>query len=176
MDPRPSLLGNSSTIGYIAIDSWISETESIRRSRLHPFIVGLDIEWRPSFSRNVQNKVATLQLCVGRLCLIVQLIHTSYIPRSLSNFLGDASYTFAGVGIQSDADKLLRDYGLRVASMVDPSFPAANQLNKRELMNAGLKDLETAVLGKTVNKPVNIATGRWDDEWLTEDQVKCACI
>ncbi|KAK4412789.1 hypothetical protein Salat_2926100 [Sesamum alatum] len=81
------------------ISDWISEIMYIYRRRLHSLIVGLDVEWCPSFTRHYQNPVATLQICVGRRRLIYQLIHTRYIPDSLDDFLSDDDFTFVGVGI-----------------------------------------------------------------------------
>nr|GMD86920.1 peptide-N(4)-(N-acetyl-beta-glucosaminyl) asparagine amidase [Ipomoea batatas] len=42
-----------------------------------------------------------------------------YIPRSLLAFLAHPRFTFVGVGVQEDADKLLRDHGLAVRNVVD---------------------------------------------------------
>jgi hypothetical protein len=59
--------------------------------------VGLDVEWRPSFS-GAYSKTAIHQLCVGRRCLIFQLLHADYVPNTLDEFLSDPDYTFVGVG------------------------------------------------------------------------------
>ena len=82
------------------VDSWIADIEHIHRSRLYKCIVRLDIEWRPN-NALYTNPVATLQLCVGRHCLIFQLLYAPQIPSSLVHFPGDPEYTFVGVGIQS---------------------------------------------------------------------------
>ncbi|KAL3637096.1 hypothetical protein CASFOL_019395 [Castilleja foliolosa] len=66
------------------VSQWISDITSLYGHRL---IVGLDIEWRPNISRHQQNPAATLQLCVGRCCLIYQLIHSPYFPLRLIKFL-----------------------------------------------------------------------------------------
>ncbi|MCD9640366.1 hypothetical protein HAX54_025642 [Datura stramonium] len=41
------------------VTDWINEIEFLHRRRLNRLIVGLDIEWRPSFNRYQQNPVAT---------------------------------------------------------------------------------------------------------------------
>ncbi|KAI3757638.1 hypothetical protein L6452_05181 [Arctium lappa] len=158
------------------VDSWIAEIERIHSRRLHCLIVGLDVEWRPNQSRYSDNPVATLQLCVGARCLVFQILHSPTIPQSLINFLRNPSYTFAGVGIESDLEKLTEDYNLVVANMADVRLLAADKYGVRELRNSGLKILAMRVLGKEINKPKGITMSRWDNQWLTPAQVQYACI
>ncbi|CAL5330548.1 unnamed protein product [Camellia sinensis] len=150
------------------VDSWISEITAIHRRRLHRLIVGLDIEWRPN-DRYSDNPAATLQLCVGRRCLIFQLLYSPEIPQSLIDFLNNPIYTFVGVGINSDVEKLIEDYGLSVATTVDLRTLAAD-CGMTELRNAGLKTMAREVLGKVIEKPQRITRSRWDNEWLYPEQ------
>ncbi|KAL0383399.1 UNVERIFIED_CONTAM: hypothetical protein Scaly_0627200 [Sesamum calycinum] len=118
------------------VTRWISDIESIHRNRLHCLIVGLDVEWRPSFNRYQQNPVATLQLCVGRRCLIYQIIHSDDdIPDSLVDFLSNGDYTFVGVKIYSNLDKLETDYDeiKIVHNAVDLRRLVANRYRRRDL-------------------------------------------
>ncbi|PIN24420.1 DNA helicase [Handroanthus impetiginosus] len=159
------------------VTDWISVVKSVHRRRLHSLIVGLDVEWRPSFSRHYQNPVATLQLCVGRRCLIFQLIHSNYVPDSLADFISENSYTFVGVGIKSDLEKLEKDYGIGGdAHAVDLGKLAAAEYDQKELKNVGLKGLASFVLGKEMAKPKGVTVSRWDERWLTNEQVKYACV
>ncbi|XAR54197.1 DNA helicase [Bertholletia excelsa] len=158
------------------VDSWIAEIEQIHWRRLHRLIVGLDVEWRPN-NRHFDNPIATLQLCVGRRCLIFQMLHAEgVIPESLINFLGEPNYTFVGVGIDDDVEKLMGDYGISVSTTVDLRSLAADVYGVREFRTAGLKTLAREVLGKEVNKPKSITRSRWDYRWLTPAQVQYACI
>ncbi|KAL2228134.1 Werner Syndrome-like exonuclease [Sesamum indicum] len=155
---------------------WISQTESIHRRRLRCLIVGLDVEWRPSFNRYIQNPAATLQLCVGRRCLIFQLIHSPFIPSAIIDFLANPHYTFVGIGIEQDLEKL-EDYELGLnTKTVDLRSLAADEYGRRELKSAGLKQLASLVLEKEVEKPKRVTMSRWDNEWLTPPQVQYACI
>ncbi|XP_071713527.1 3'-5' exonuclease-like [Rutidosis leptorrhynchoides] len=157
------------------VDDWISEIEFIHRRRLDRLIVGLDVEWRPSYSR-IENPVATLQLCVGRRCLIFQILHAEYIPYSLKNFLNNDDYTFTGVGIGADVKKLERDYDIEVARIVDLRRLGAEELGMRGLNNAGMKELARRFLGAEIEKPRRITMSDWDQPWLTDDQVSYACV
>ncbi|KAF8413031.1 hypothetical protein HHK36_001005 [Tetracentron sinense] len=158
------------------VDSWIANIRHVHRHRINHLIVGLDVEWRPSFSRNIENPVAILQLCVGRSCLIFQLLYASSIPPSLVDFLNNPNFTFVGVGIEADVEKLLEDYGLQVSRRLDLRGLASTVLNMRELRNAGLKGLAKEVLDKDVEKPRRVTMSRWDAEFLTYAQVQYACV
>ncbi|KAM5582970.1 Werner Syndrome-like exonuclease [Rosa sericea] len=155
------------------VESWLSEIMPIINE--NP-IVGLDVEWRPNFNRNSDHPIATLQLCVDHRCLIFQLIHAQNIPQSLFDFLANGSYKFVGAGIQNDTEKLLLDYDLKVTNTVNLGALAATKLGKRELKNAGLKGLSKEVLGKELQKSSKVTMSRWDNEWLTCNQVQYACI
>ncbi|KAM1793941.1 hypothetical protein ACFX11_034472 [Malus domestica] len=70
--------------------------------------------------------------------------------------VANPAFTFDGVGIESDCEKLLLDYGLRVANWVDLRGFATEMLGVGELRNARLKRLASAVLGKELQKPKRI--------------------
>ncbi|KAK9048004.1 hypothetical protein SSX86_033034 [Deinandra increscens subsp. villosa] len=158
------------------VDSWIDDIERIHRRRLRSLVVGLDVEWRPNFGRNRENPVATLQLCVGRRCLIFQILYAPSIPQSLVDFLENPNYTFTGVGIEYDVNKLIDDYNLGVSNVKDVRRLAADAYGERELGNAGIKTLASRILGREIHKPKHITMSRWDDEWLSPAQVQYACI
>ncbi|MFS7970487.1 putative DNA helicase [Helianthus anomalus] len=155
------------------VDTWIS---TIQRHHLPSLIVGLDVEWRPNQTPNLQNPVATLQLCVGNHCLIFQILMSPAIPQSLINFLANPCYTFVGVGIDDDVEKLTRNYGLSVARWADLRNVAANVYGVREFKNAGIKVLAEQILGKHVEKPKSVTMSRWDSRYLTPAQVQYAAI
>ncbi|KAK7373845.1 hypothetical protein VNO80_07265 [Phaseolus coccineus] len=155
------------------VHSWISTNVHSNRTQL---MVGLDIEWRPNTQRNMQNPVATLQLCLGQHCLVFQILHSPSIPPSLVSFLADTNFTFVGVGIEEDAEKLLEDYNLHVVNVRDLRSLAAEKLGDRELKQAGIKALGLRVLGLEVEKPKRITKSRWDNPWLTPVQVQYATV
>nr|XP_043616111.1 Werner Syndrome-like exonuclease [Erigeron canadensis] len=158
------------------VDEWISEIERIHHRRLDNLIVGLDVEWRPSFSKHVRYPVATLQLCVGRRCLIFQIYYSRYIPQSLVDFLSNPNYTFTGVGIHEDIEKLKNDYDLEVENVSDLTTLAVQVYNDRDLYGSGLTKLANWVCGMDIHKPKTITTSHWDKEWLSLAQVKYACV
>ncbi|OEL33108.1 hypothetical protein BAE44_0005876 [Dichanthelium oligosanthes] len=176
-----------------AVERWVDEVLSVHRPRLHKLVVGLDVEWRPSYGPEY-SPTALLQLCVGRRCLILQLLHADYIPDALVHvkseasmveapspnsvqFLGDADYRFVGVGVGADAERLSYDHDyLEVANTVDLREVAAEEMNRPDLRHAGLKDIASAVMGANVEKPRRVTMGRWDDYYLSNEQIEYACI
>ncbi|CAO1948422.1 unnamed protein product [Urochloa humidicola] len=160
-----------------AVDRWIAEVLSAHRpgGARRDIIVGLDVEWRPSYS-SAQNPAATLQLCVGRRCLIFQLLHADYFPAALLGFLGDRTIRFFGVGVEADAARLRADHGLAVANAVDLRGLAAEVMGRPELRQAGLRGVVVAVLGSNLNKPQRVTMSRWDARTLSGEQVSYACV
>ncbi|VVA97376.1 unnamed protein product [Arabis nemorensis] len=62
----------------------------------------------------------TLQLCVGKRCLIIQLSHCNRIPEDLRSFLADPQTTFVGVWNSQDARKLAQSrHRLVIAEILD---------------------------------------------------------
>ncbi|PON90397.1 DNA polymerase [Trema orientale] len=169
-DSVQALVTNSPSM----VESWISEIERIHHRRLNRLVVGLDVEWRPSFSR-ARNPLATLQLCVGRRCLIFQLLHAPYVPDALREFLSDGAYTFVGAGIGKDAEKLAEEQDLEVANWVDLGVLAADVYGDRSMRGAGLKGLAREYLEMEMEKPRHVALSDWDSRWLSDEQVRYAC-
>ncbi|KAF9594354.1 hypothetical protein IFM89_030483 [Coptis chinensis] len=157
------------------VDSFINELLYTHRSSLNRLVIGLDVEWRPSFNRNIENHVATLQLCVGHKCLIFQFLYMPHVPQSLINFLNNPMYKFVGVGIQEDVEKLLLDYNLGVANILDLRSLAMGK-GFGHLRNSGLKDLAREIVGLVIEKPKRITMSRWDYEWLSYEQISYACV
>ncbi|TVU00174.1 hypothetical protein EJB05_17555, partial [Eragrostis curvula] len=163
------------TASGAAVEAWLTEVRSVHRRRLNDLVVGFDVEWRPSY-RSDQNPVATLQLCVGRRCLIFQLLHADYIPGALSEFLGEPGFRFVGVGVDGDVERLSDDHELKVANAVDLRGLAAEGMNLPELRQAGLRAVAAAVMGVNVVKSQRVTMSRWDASCLSYEQIRYACI
>nr|XP_020166242.2 Werner Syndrome-like exonuclease [Aegilops tauschii subsp. strangulata] len=157
-----------------AVEDWVEEVYSMYAGCPNQILVGLDVEWRPSYSR-VQNPAALLQLCIDQRCLIFQLLHADYIPDALSVFLMDNQFGFVGVGVAADANRLAQDYDLQVRNLEDLRGVAAEEMGIPELRQAGLKDLAPQVLGVTMQKPRRITMGPWDACCLSDEQIHYAC-
>ncbi|OEL27078.1 hypothetical protein BAE44_0011905 [Dichanthelium oligosanthes] len=159
------------------VDAWLDEIYRIHRRRLHRLVVGLDVEWRPSYGYGyTAPPVALLQICVGRRCLVFQILHADYIPDSLFDFLADERFTFVGVGIDDDVQKLRAGYGLEVECTEDLRSLAADELGNPALRSAGLEALVWEVMGVQMSKPHHVRVSAWDSRVLSYNQLMYACV
>ncbi|XP_026377596.1 uncharacterized protein LOC113271887 [Papaver somniferum] len=153
---------NSSSL----IDSVLNEFRSKR-------IIALRIKCNPN---SANKKVATLQLCHGNRCIIIQLLHLDSIPNSLINLLLDRSIKFVGMIITQDIAKLDRDYGLKcwsghelgslmsIHAMITQQFPG--RAAGREMTAPSVEEL------------ISMFTHHsdWSTDILTSEQIKAATI
>ncbi|TMW94592.1 hypothetical protein EJD97_010041 [Solanum chilense] len=160
----------------VVVNDWILETVHLHRRRHHKLVVGLDIEWLPCFNPDENHPVALLQLCVGRRCLLFQLLHRDGVPAYLAEFLVDSNVKFVGVGVEGDAEKLLRDHKLFVSNTVDLNRLALSVYGEEVYGKMGLKRMAKEVLGKVMEKPKNVTLSKWDAEELLYEQVEYAAI
>uniref|UniRef100_A0A0E0C7L8 3'-5' exonuclease domain-containing protein n=1 Tax=Oryza meridionalis TaxID=40149 RepID=A0A0E0C7L8_9ORYZ len=104
-----------------------------------------------------------------------EIIHADYVPDQLGNFLGDGRFTFVGVGIHDDVDKLREHYDLEVENAVDLRYLAAQTIGKPALRSTGLQGLVWEVMGVWMEKPHHVRVSAWDSRQLTLDQMMYAC-
>ncbi|XP_040867764.1 uncharacterized protein [Glycine max] len=88
----------------------------------------------------------------------------------------DPNITVVGVGIREDVEKLLKDYNLNVVNVRDLRSFAAEKLGDLGLKRAGLKSLALRGMGLEVAKPKRVTRSRWDNPWLTAEQVQYAAV
>lgn len=156
-----------------AVDEWI---RSVRASCHTQTIVGLDCEWKPTFSPILKNKTSTLQLCIDTKCLIVQMFYLDCIPQSLRAFFSDTNFTFVGVEVQDDALKLSNEYGLSVSKTSDIQALAMTRWPICFMRKPGLKELANRIVGLYMAKPLHVCRSNWEARKLTLEQVEYACI
>ncbi|PHU21526.1 hypothetical protein BC332_06633 [Capsicum chinense] len=154
------------------VNDWINS----HRRTLHKLLVGLDIEWLPCFNPEENHPVALLQLCVAQRCLLSQLLHKDAVPRFLVDFLMDRNFKFVGMGVKGDAEKLLRDHKRLVANTVDLNQLALSVYGEEVYGKMGLKRMAKEVLGKVMEKPLNVTLSKWDAEELVYEQIEYAAI
>ncbi|RLN22392.1 hypothetical protein C2845_PM07G17690 [Panicum miliaceum] len=142
-------------------------------------LVGIDTEWRvvvPEDGGRPRNRMAVLQLCVGRRGLVFQIVHADRVPGALKDFLACPGHRFLGVAVDGDVRRLAEDCGLVVANAVELRHVAAEALVRPELRGAGLKALTREVTGAHIDKPKRLTMSKWDERRLTAEQVRYACI
>ncbi|XP_048496036.1 3'-5' exonuclease isoform X2 [Beta vulgaris subsp. vulgaris] len=92
-------------------------------------VIGLDIEWKPSFVRGIpQGKAAVMQICGDMThCYVLHIIHSG-IPGSLQSLLEDSEFIKVGVGIDNDAVKVFHDHNVSIKAVEDLSILANQKL------------------------------------------------
>ncbi|KAI3995849.1 hypothetical protein MKX01_020384 [Papaver californicum] len=151
----------------VVIDTVLREFRSKR-------IIGLNIEWIASLD---SNKVATLQLCHGNRCIIIQLLHLDSIPNSLRNLLSDRSIKFVGVGITQDIAKLDRDHGLECWFVRELGSFMAVYATSQQFGGAGVVSSTRQIVGLSIEKlEYVIDHSDWSANILTSEQIKVAAI
>ncbi|XP_027927632.1 Werner Syndrome-like exonuclease [Vigna unguiculata] len=163
------------------------------------FPFGFDIEWKPSFHKDdPPSKVAVMQICTDSShCHVLHLIHSGIPPnlqllqichcykldflffffclRQLINYVSfntKFGVRKVGVGIDSDATKVFRDYKISVKGVTDLSFHAKQKLGGDR--NWGLSSLTEKLLSKQLKKPKKITLGNWETPVLSKEQLEYA--
>ncbi|KAF9606041.1 hypothetical protein IFM89_022200 [Coptis chinensis] len=142
-----------------------------KQKNVDRFMIGFDIEWKPTFKRGaVPRKGAVMQICgdMSR-CYVFHIIHSG-IPINLQSFLEDPKYVKVGVWIGGDADKIYNDYNIRIQSIEELSCLANKKLDgfHRRWSLAALTETLTS---KELEKPNKIRLGNWEVEVLSRDQL-----
>jgi len=140
-------------------------------------VIGIDIECHLKQDSD-KTKCATLHLCDGSSCLIIQLLHMDSIPVSLLNFLHLPDYTFVGVGIKDDLYKLDDEYGIRCKNAVDLGPLAATVMKMPRLSGCGIDELTRVVnnLDLRRHRPLTAVFKDWGQYRLSKKLAKLATV
>ncbi|XP_031195365.1 Werner syndrome ATP-dependent helicase isoform X2 [Mastomys coucha] len=168
-DDLPFLEFTGSVVySYEASDcSFLSEDISMRLS--DGDVVGFDMEWPPVYKPGKRSKVAVIQLCVSESkCYLFHISSMSVFPQGLKMLLENKSIKKAGVGIEGDQWKLLRDFDIKLESFVELTDVANEKLKCAETWS--LNGLVKHVLGKQLLKDKSIRCSNWSNFPLSDDQ------
>ncbi|KNA14724.1 hypothetical protein SOVF_104710 [Spinacia oleracea] len=137
-------------------------------------VLGLDIEWKPSFDRGIpQGKAAVMQICGDmNICYVLHIFHSG-IPGSLQSLLEDSTYIKVGVGIDNDAVKVFHDHNVSIKSLEDLSS-LANQKLGGVPKQWSLSSLVETFICKQLLKPKKIRLGNWEADPLSKAQLQYA--
>ncbi|KAG8369607.1 hypothetical protein BUALT_Bualt14G0031200 [Buddleja alternifolia] len=139
-------------------------------------ILGLDIEWRPSFRRGVApGQTAVLQICgENNCCHVLHIIHSG-IPKRLQCLLEDPTSVKVGVAVAGDAAKLLRDHNVSINALEDLSTLADRKLGgDQRKWKWSLSSLTETLIFRKLPKPNMIRLGNWEVEALSKEQLNYA--
>ncbi|XP_011900952.1 PREDICTED: Werner syndrome ATP-dependent helicase isoform X4 [Cercocebus atys] len=144
-------------------------SEDIRMSLSDGDVVGFDMEWPPLYNKGKLGKVALIQLCVSESkCYLFHISSMSVFPQGLKMLLENKAIKKAGVGIEGDQWKLLRDFDIKLKNFVELTDVANKKLKCTETWS--LSGLVKHLLGKQLLKDKSIRCSNWSKFPLTEDQ------
>mmetsp|Transcript_49786 Transcript_49786/g.115561 ORF Transcript_49786/g.115561 Transcript_49786/m.115561 type:complete len:261 (+) Transcript_49786:42-824(+) len=133
---------------------------------------GLDLEWKPTFTRGQYSRVATLQICSGPWVLVFDLTairraKAQPLPDTLWSFLENSAHWFYGMGLLDDAARLAFEFDC-VINGVDFLGGKAGALQ----MGGGLVGVANRVLGTAVQQSKKFTMSNWDARPLSSTQLQ----
>ncbi|XP_044274806.1 Werner syndrome ATP-dependent helicase isoform X2 [Varanus komodoensis] len=132
-------------------------------------VLGFDIEWAPRYAKGKEGKVALIQLCESeKKCYLFHISSMSSFPVGLKRLLEDNHIKKAGVGIEGDKWKLLRDFDIRLEELVELTDLANEKLKCKEIWS--LNNLMKHLFHKQLLKDKLVRCGNWEQFPLTEEQ------
>ncbi|XP_062933266.1 bifunctional 3'-5' exonuclease/ATP-dependent helicase WRN isoform X2 [Cynocephalus volans] len=144
-------------------------SEDISMSLSDGDVVGFDMEWPPIYNKGKLHRVALIQLCVSESkCYLFHISSMSVFPQGLKILLENKAIKKAGVGIEGDQWKLLRDFDIKLESFVELTDVANEKLKCTETWS--LNGLVKHLFGKQLLKDKSIRCSNWSNFPLTEDQ------
>ncbi|CAJ2629015.1 unnamed protein product [Trifolium pratense] len=156
-------------------------------------VIGFDAEWyllRSQMHLKLEtyacSRCATIQLCDGHSCLIIQLnllcggspYWENYIPfKALVNFLRLPNITFVGVGIKENLAMLEKQYGIVCRNAVELGPLAATAMRMPRLSYCGVDELAFVVNGFDLgeHRPLTAAYD-WTCSPLSKELAKLATV
>nr|XP_034996944.1 Werner syndrome ATP-dependent helicase isoform X1 [Zootoca vivipara]XP_034996945.1 Werner syndrome ATP-dependent helicase isoform X1 [Zootoca vivipara] len=131
--------------------------------------LGFDIEWPPCYTKGKEGKVALIQLCGSeQKCYLFHISSMSNFPLALKKLLESNTIKKVGVGIEGDKWKLLRDFEIKLESLVDLADLANEKLKCKEIWS--LNNLLKHLFHKQLLKDKLVRCGNWKQFPLTEEQ------
>ncbi|XP_063150841.1 bifunctional 3'-5' exonuclease/ATP-dependent helicase WRN [Candoia aspera] len=132
-------------------------------------VLGFDIEWPAIYAKGKEGKVALIQLCESETkCYLFHISSMSSFPVGLKRLLEDNTIKKAGVGIEGDKWKLMRDFEIKLENLVDLADLANEKLNCKEIWS--LNGLVKHLLQKQLVKDKLVRCSNWEHFPLTEEQ------
>ncbi|KAI3642336.1 hypothetical protein MP228_011891 [Amoeboaphelidium protococcarum] len=138
---------------------------------LNQNFVGFDMEWDKVHKAGIPERpTSVIQICDGKIALIVQLSFFAELPQCLVEFM-QSKVIKAGVNISGDSLKLLRDFGLPLLNFVDVEQIYKDQYGS---VNLNLQALCEEHLQKTMSFKHACRISPWSSQSLSSAQIQYA--
>ncbi|KAK9724974.1 hypothetical protein RND81_05G112600 [Saponaria officinalis] len=160
------------------VRDWLYSVLYSHRPHLHRLVIGLGVQWTPYYHHYRHSSAATLQLCVGRRCLIYHLHHSRSSPRILHRILSDRRFTFVGLWNSRDAE-FLRDSVHRLE--MEDGMPVDLRRHVvdddgRSMKGESIAEIAAEVIGVDIERIEEVVRSDWEVEELSVEQVKHAAV
>ncbi|CAA7055778.1 unnamed protein product [Microthlaspi erraticum] len=141
-----------------------------RSPSYHPLVVGVGVQWTPESCYH--SPAETLQLCVGKRCIIIQLSHCGRVPDVLRSFLTSQETTFVGVWNSQDARKLEQcRHQLEIGQLLDVRGYVEDSEGE-SLSGCSFEEIVEACIGyEGVRLDPMISMSDWSVDDLDPDQI-----
>ena len=142
-------------------------------------ILGMDLEWKPSFDSATYNRTALIQLYSPGSAVIIRLnklideagdITKFVFPKLLKDLLENPHILKVGLNVMEDADRLFADFAIETQGCADIRDLPIHRLCQPR----GLAGLAALFLGIRISKKEQ--TSNWEAPRLTAAQIRYAAL
>jgi len=139
----------------------------------HGVVLGMDIEWKPTYEKNEHSKTALLQLSNGEFTALFRLNlleKEGLIHSGIGHLLAHPEIIKVGVSLDSDCKRLFHDFGWQVQGQADlANLPIISRCKPKSLQ--GLMAMFLGVHHMKSSRMTN-----WEKDSLTERQIHYAAM
>ncbi|KAF9575189.1 hypothetical protein EC968_004125 [Mortierella alpina] len=136
----------------------------------------LDAEWRPYVYPGKQGRMALIQLGDDKSVYLFHVFHMKKFPEALARILLDKRILKVGINIRNDGTKMLKDWGVGCASLVELGalyVQVADDLSNQRRIRS-MASLTSQLLGHSVEKTLPTRMGNWENKNLSALQLQYA--
>lgn len=151
--------------------------QSLRNS-MQDDIISIDLEWKPDFRPDSNNKIALIQLATSTSCVLIRACNLGKtMPSALLKFFRDPAVTFISFSWDSsDEGKMINTYGIGRRSCFARYIDLQTVAESLGYHGYGLSTLTERVLGVEPPKSKSTSRSDWQRSVLTPSQVQYAAL
>lgn len=167
------------------IDIFLVETQAdlvpalaALRKSMTDSVVAIDLEWRPDFQCNSNNRVALIQLATTTTCVLVRCSRLRWsLPAALRHFFCDPALVFVAFSWDScDESKMQSTFGAGKDQLFSRFLDLQTVAQSLGYHGCGLARLTESVLGVRMPKSRSVSRSDWQRSKLTPAQVQYAAL
>ncbi|CAO3574594.1 unnamed protein product [Mortierella alpina] len=136
----------------------------------------MDAEWKPYVYPGKQGRMALIQLGDDKTVYLFHVLHMKRFPEALARILQDKRILKVGINIRNDGTKMLKDWGVGCASLVELGalyVQVADDLSSQRRIRS-MTSLACELLGHAVEKTDSNRMGNWENKNLSGEQLNYA--